>query len=73
MFINVDLPAPFSPSRVDGQADILVGVKITKPLADMLHTQQLAQVPSLPFVHVFAEVVVFHLENDNRPRSVLKY
>ena len=60
-------------AAVDGQADILVGVKITKPLADMLHTQQLAQVPSLPFVHVFAKVVIFHLENDNRPRSVLKY
>ena len=26
-------------AAVDGQADILVGVKITKPLADMLHTQ----------------------------------
>ena len=42
-------------------------------LADMLHTQQLAQVPSLPFVHVFAEVLIFQVENDNRPRSVLKY
>ena len=37
-------------AAVDGQADVLVGVKIAEPLADVLHTQQLAQAHSLPSI-----------------------
>ena len=33
---------------VHGQADILVGIEAAKPLADMFHSQQLAQMLSLP-------------------------